>query len=184
VAVVALGVTWAAAVGAQPSDSVRLRLGGPIPFLRVLGGSLVRLRIENGQARALEGGSTADWDGGRPLAFAGAWFAREPAADLAQFEVTVRLSTPVPPGAVQEIDLPLRPVRPGPQWLCFGLVRSSRDGSAYGPLTRPVCEPVEIAPGSFLDNHRSDLLNVIVGAHWTALVACVLGALWMARARR
>jgi hypothetical protein len=180
-----VGVASAGAVlTTPPSDSVRLQLAGPVPYLRVLGDSLVRIRLENRQTGPLEGGSTADWDHGRPLAFAGAWFADGPASVVAPFEVTVRLPAPVPAGTVGEIELPIRPVRPGRRWLCFGVVRSSRDGSAYATLTEPFCVPVQIAAGSFLENHRPELLRAVVAAHWIALVAFAAAAGWSSRTRR
>jgi len=181
---IVVGVAPAGAVIAVPPlDSVRLHLAGPVPYFRVLGDSLVRIRIENRQTGPLEGGSTADWDHGLPLAFAGAWFADAPASVVAQFEATVRLPAPVPGGADGEIDLPIRPVRPGRRWLCFGVVRSSRDGAAYATLTEPFCVPVQIASGSFLENRRPELLTAVVITHWIALVASAAAAVWCLRTR-
>jgi hypothetical protein len=170
--------------GAANGQDVRLELAAPVPFLRVLGTGLSRIRIHNATDRPLEGGPPQDWDAGLPLTFVGQWFTDKPALQMGQFETTLRLPDRIPPGGSVEITVPLRPVRPGRHLLCFGLIRSSRDGKAYGQVGSPLCLPVGVAGGSALANHRPELLKGLLGFHWLVIVGGALIAAAVAGRRR
>jgi hypothetical protein len=173
-----LPTTAAAATDPGTSGAPRLDVGaalvGETPDLRVMRRAHLLVRVTNRSAETLPGCSAAEFAHGQPSAYLGAWFADLPPATLGTFEITHQLSAPLAPGESVDVSLEVRPGEPGRRFLAFGLLRTSRQGSDYGQVGHVTSVPVEVAAGSWHENHRVAALRALVLLHLAVFVGAIV----------
>lgn len=137
------------------------------------------IRVINNGHEVLPGGSADDFNGGKPVVFLGAWFANERPQALGTFQHTLRIEEPIPLGRSADVNLEIKPSRPGNQYLSFGLFRAAISGKGNGPVGEVTSLPVNVARGSWIDNHRPLFLDSLIAAHLVGFaVALLLLYLW------
>jgi hypothetical protein len=155
---------------ADPVAPVFLELPDGLPPLQVMRTATVRVRIVNQTENTFPACTAADYDRGRRCLFLGAWFAVDAPAVLSTFQHTLRLERPVPAGGALVAAIEVKPEKSGAQHIGIGLYRGSRDNRKSGPVGHVAAARVEVAGGSWFDEHRRLVLRALVFGHLAGIV--------------